>query len=228
MIESVKKIIEVINSYSGPKYSELNQDIVALQINNWKNNGFFVEFGAMDGVSYSNTFLLEKEYGWNGIVCEPNRLFKEKIAENRKCMIDYRAVTNKSNEVLKFKETHEHLGMSGLVDFIFEDMHATRRKHSPGSEYEVNTISLTDLLIEYNAPQTIDYISMDTEGNELSILQAFDFKRFKINMFSIEHNYHHINRKAIQDIMESNNFRHILSMKSEYDDWFVSSELLKI
>jgi hypothetical protein len=63
MIESVKKIIEVINSYSGTKYSELNQDIVALQINNWKNNGFFVEFGAMDGVSYSNTFLLEKEYG---------------------------------------------------------------------------------------------------------------------------------------------------------------------
>ena len=54
----------------------------------------------------------------------------------------------------------------------------------------VETISLNDLLDFYNAPKLIDYISIDTEGSELDIIQNFDFKKRTINIISIEHNYH--------------------------------------
>ena len=51
--------------------SQINQDIFVLYTLNWKRNGFFVEFGATDGMDLSNTYLLEKDFGWRGILSEP-------------------------------------------------------------------------------------------------------------------------------------------------------------
>ena len=44
-----------------------------------KKNGFFVEFGACDGLHFSNTLLLEKSFGWKGILAEPNRAYQKKL-----------------------------------------------------------------------------------------------------------------------------------------------------
>ena len=51
---------------------QINQDIFVLYTLNWKRNGFFVEFGATNGIDLSNTYLLEKDFGWKGILSEPN------------------------------------------------------------------------------------------------------------------------------------------------------------
>ena len=53
--------------------SQLRQDLFVLSQLNFKTNGFFVEFGATNGVDLSNTYLMEKEFGWSGILAEPAR-----------------------------------------------------------------------------------------------------------------------------------------------------------
>ena len=52
-------------------YSQFGQDLKVLSYHNNKSNGYFIEIGAGDGVLESNTYLLEKKYGWNGICVDP-------------------------------------------------------------------------------------------------------------------------------------------------------------
>ena len=55
-----------------------------------------------------------------------------------------------------------------------------QKKGKKGKKYRIKTISLEDLLLKYNAPVVIDYLSMDTEGSEYEILSAFNFDKYKI------------------------------------------------
>lgn len=218
---------EKMNNYTGNSYSQINQDVFVLAVLNNKPNGFFVEFGGLDGKHLSNTYLLEKEYGWSGIIAEPSRIFKDVLKNNRNCLLDCRAVADQTGLELMFKETDVELGMSGLIKYLYDDLHANRRRTSSGNSYIVNTVSLNDLLYEHNAPYDIDYISIDTEGSELMILEKFDFSKNRISIFTIEHN-HTTNREKIMTIMEKNGYVRVLPNRSNHDDWFVLQELVNV
>lgn len=212
-------IAEQIKNYRGKSFSQLKQDIAALIVSNYKKNGFFVEFGACDGLHLSNTFMLEKDYGWNGILAEPSVKFNKQLEKNRSTIIDKRAVYSTSGQILTFKETDDQLDLSGLADLFSNDNHVNRRKN--GTLYEVKTVSLLDLLNEHKAPRVIDFVSMDTEGSEYEILKNFDFSAYQINFITVEHNYIKDKRLNIQNLMESKNFKKILSDVSEWDDWYI-------
>ncbi len=64
-------------------YSQASQDLYALYISKRKQNGWFVEIGANDPVVTSNTYLLESDYGWKGLMVEYDGSFLEKYKEKR-------------------------------------------------------------------------------------------------------------------------------------------------
>ena len=66
--------------------SQLYQDIFVLNELNFIRNGFFVEFGALDGIKNSNTFLLESKYGWTGILAEPSKKFFSQLEKKSQIM----------------------------------------------------------------------------------------------------------------------------------------------
>lgn len=203
-------------------HADLGQDILALALTDFKCQGYFVEFGAMDGVASSNTYLLEKNYAWTGIVAEAARVWHDKVAVTRSCAKDFRAVAAYSGQNLTFKETDVQLGLSGLVDFFDDkEYHAQRRAASTGASYKVQTVSLNDLLLEHDAPDYIDYISMDTEGSESAILDTFDFGRYRVGLWTIEHNYFDRSRNHILAIMSANGYKRLAPELSTIDDWYV-------
>ena len=105
----------------------------------------------------------------------------------------------------------------------FEDRDSMSGERHENVVYPVGTVSLNDLFSEHNAPADIDYISVDTEGTEFDILNAFDFARYKVKIFTIEHNYVQSDRQRIKDLMERNGFsRHFVGF-SKWDDWYVNT-----
>lgn len=212
--------IQIIFSVLKKSKAQLRQDIFALAENKFKKGGFFVEFGACDGVYLSNTFLLEDEFGWSGILAEPARVWHEALAENRHCCIEKRCVWRVSGETIRFNEVDEG-GLSTIDEFSSEDSHRENRK--AGQIYEVESISLMDMLDQYNAPRQIDYLSIDTEGSEFDILDAFDFNKYRFNVITCEHNFTS-RRNEIQELLERNGYTRKYESLSLFDDWYINTK----
>ena len=63
-----------------------------LSMLDFKKKGYFVEFGAQNGIDHSNSYLLEKKFGWKGILAEPSKGSQKKLIENRDSHIDFDCV----------------------------------------------------------------------------------------------------------------------------------------
>ena len=200
--------------------SQIEQDLFVLYELDDKRNGYFVEFGATNGVDLSNTHLLEKEFGWTGILAEPAKVWAEELVKNRSCHIDFDCVWSKSGETLEFNEVNA-AELSTINVFSNLDQHARTRER--GFKYTVNTISLVDLLKKYNAPKDIDYLSIDTEGSEYDILSAFDFDSYNIKIITCEHNYTPMQEK-IYELLTSKGYTRKFTECSYFDDWYVLNE----
>ena len=203
--------------------AQLHQDLIALILSGFKQEGYFVEFGATDGERFSNSHLLEKSFNWKGILAEPGRSWHNSLHKNRTAIIETKCVWKSSGDRLEFNET-EVGELSTLEMFSDGDSHANQRVS--GKRYFVETISLEDMLDKNNAPKFIDYLSVDTEGSEFQILRNFNFEKYTFGFISCEHNYTE-SRKKVADLLAGHGYRQILENMSLFDDWFVHNSLIK-
>lgn len=202
--------------------SQILQDVFVLLQLNYLKNGFFVEFGSTDGINLSNTFLLEKNYGWKGILVEPCKKYHKQLNKNRKCIIDHRCVYSKSGVRILFNEVE--IGEFSTIDsYSAEDNHSKIRKN--GVKYEVETVSLLDLLDQHNSPKIIDYLSVDTEGSEYDILNSFDFSKYKFRIITVEHNYVTRKRDLVNKLLCKNGYSRVNVNLSMFDDWYLNMDL---
>ena len=199
--------------------SQLRQDLFALSQLNFKTSGFFVEFGATNGVNLSNTYLMEKEFGWTGILAEPAKCWHKDLKNNRSSNIETKCVWKDSNSTVTFNEV-DIAELSSVHTYGDTDLHKEARKQ--GKTYDVNTISLNELLVKHNAPEKIDYLSIDTEGSEFEILSNCDFSKHSFQVITCEHNYTPM-REKIFKLLSKNGYTRLYQDLSKYDDWYVES-----
>ncbi len=198
-------------------FSQHQQELFALETLNFKRNGFFLEIGVGTGVAYSNTFLLEQKFGWRGILCEPNPNYANSIREARSSILDTRACYSRSGDTVRFLCVPGIYGLlSTIADFTESDRHSRW-----GEEVEVKTVSLNDLLTEHGAPREIDFISMDTEGSETLILEAFDFSKWDVSVMTIEHNLVPGRVEKFDSILNPFGYKRVLANVSNGDAWYI-------
>jgi FkbM family methyltransferase len=197
--------------------AQIHQDAWVLWETAAKERGYFIEFGAADGVSTSNTYVLEKEFGWRGVLAEPNQIYFPKLRKSRSCFVSDKCVFSRTGEKLSFLATRLP-GLSRLEAVNPYDEHEGLR--ADHTETTVETISLNDLLTEAKAPAQIDYMSVDTEGSELEILSHFDFDRWNVSLMTVEHNGTS-QRQPLFELLSRNGYRRVWPEITQFEDWYI-------
>lgn len=218
--DNCQRFVEYCRSNLSLSNAQLLQDLLVLFVLAEKRNGYFVEFGATDGQLLSNTLLLERAFGWTGVLAEPARSWHAALLQNRNVSIDLRCVWSETGKMLEFSEARE---LSTVSAFKSRDGHRAAR--GGGAAYEVETVSLGDLLAQHDAPHHIDYLSVDTEGSEFSILRGFDFGRYDISIITVEHNFAYPDRDEIFNLLCSCGYKRIFTALSKWDDWYVTDQI---
>lgn len=219
---------EISNQMTNNFYSQIGQDKYYVEnIIKHRKNGVFLDIGAHDGITFSNTYYLEKYLEWTGICVEPNPNMYKKCKKNRKSILCNKAIYSKSNEKV---ELIVPCG-EGVVEGDIEQLcglkgHIREKnlKHDFSSQYSkyktvvVETININDLLNMHNI-HTIDYMSIDVEGYELDILKSIDYSKNKIKFITVEHGNDDKYQNNIKQFLESKNYiRHRLN---KWDDEYI-------
>lgn len=174
-------------------FSQYNQDKFLNQViflN--KKNGFFIDIGAHDGISFSNSLFFERFNDWSGICVEPNPSVFNKLVSNRKS-INLNVCIGSENKKVKFTQIEGYSEMLSGITEKYDDRHIERInndiliKGGKINEIEVDMVTLSDVIELRN--KRIDFISIDTEGNEFDIISSIDFDLLDVKSLVVENNY---------------------------------------
>jgi len=202
--------------------SQVGQDEWVCKQLKHKRNGFFLDIGAYDGATLSNTHHLEHDLGWAGICIEPGLEEFKMLIKTRNCICINKAIYNKNTSVVMASE--------GLLRGIKEHLQC----EAIGTEQTVvEAITMKKLLKDYDVPKMIDYISLDTEGSEPEILAEFPFDKYEVSLWTIEHNAYLDGGKLkekVRKIMTKNGY--LMVPESEqtvdvrnFEDWFFHKKM---
>jgi len=166
-------------------YSKAQQDILFSLLFPGENH-IFVDVGARDGLKRSNTYILEKDPGWNGICIEPHpELFKMLIKNRQATNLNVAvADVDEGGETLEFAMFKERpFGHSGLVEIDYKNLDDLK-----DHEHEIIKVKCLPLkkILRDNRISRVDVLDIDVEGAEASVIRSIDFTECHFNLISIE------------------------------------------
>jgi FkbM family methyltransferase len=167
-----------------------------------KENGFFIDIGAYDGKTFSNTLFFEKYRNWNGICIEPVPAIYEKLTKVRNTTCLNVCLSDKKGKV-EFVWVDGQSEMLSGVKSNYDTRHLNRiEKETKGTDTKIRHIEVDSIIFRdlesYISTNIIDYLSIDVEGSELDVLKAINFQKYEINAITIEDNY---GSNEIEEIM---------------------------
>lgn len=165
-------------------YSHKMQSKIVEDILGGKKNGFFVECGAYDGETYSNSLSFEKYLDWTGLLIEPDHANLKRLrAKNRKSWIVKGCLegTDRPKKMLLYGA----MDVGTLGQYMTPVRNVFTRIWRPTRATNVWCFPLQSVLLAVNRTK-VDYFSLDVEGAEMSILRALPFDKIDIDVLQVE------------------------------------------
>ena len=163
-------------------YSQQGEDFFIYRNFINQPNGIFLELGACDGITYSNTKFFEDKLNFKGILIEPVYYMFQKLIKNRpNCILVNRAISTKTENIKMLVNSNGPVSaMKHTINKKFKN-----KWHSSSQEISVKTIKLSQIINDLKL-KYIDLFSLDVEGGELDVLQTINWKDIEIYLICIE------------------------------------------
>lgn len=199
-------------------YSQVGQDRFLLEnFFRGKRRGVFLDIGAYDGETFSNSLFFEKTMEWTGLCVEPLPLAFAKLRSTRKAICENISIADFEGEA-EFVETDD---LSGPNERMFSGLAANfdprqlQRIDAMKQSRTTRIVKVTRLstLLAKHSLFDIDYCSIDTEGAELAILSDFDPERFHIKVLTIENNW---DDPALPKLMAEKGYEFFAKLEQDY------------
>jgi len=212
---SSKSLRKMFNLPEMDNETQLNQDLFALFLNRFRQ-GYFLEIGANDGFTFSNTVYLEKKFGWKGILVEANPKYLESLKLRSGAIVVNKAVAYHKGEA-DFID-------AGLFGGLTSNLNDTHLQHTNNaSKITVECMELQEILDLASAPDNIDFVSIDVEGGELPIVEQMVASRQRFKCGCIEYNGIVADYLAMEKMLNNANYSVIWKNQTWTDMFFVDN-----
>jgi len=194
--------------------SQIGQDKWICEIYSNKKHGYFLDVGAYNGVTISNTFYLEKELGWTGICVEPLPAAFAELQASRSCICE-----------------NVCAAPSGGTVYFHRRGKGSKIVPGPGRKtIECRAETLAVILARHEAPAAMEYLSLDIEGGELDVLTGFPFDHYSFGAITVEHNAYvgpewQERREKMFTLLTSHGY--VRSREVDQDDWYIHPATFK-
>lgn len=215
------------------KYVGLNQLDRKLEKYVDYDNGYFVELGANDGVTQSNSLYFEKHRNWRGLLVEPAPQNFLKCRQNRSARNSIYCAACVSFD---YGQEFVRIAYSNLMSTpvsLESDIQDPRAHAELGDrflasgetvfEFGAVARTLNALLLEAHAPKQIDFLSLDVEGAELEVLKGIDHQTFRFKYLLVECR----DFTRLSDYLEKQSYRFVEKL-SEQDYLFAAKDVARI
>lgn len=198
-------------------FAQVRQDEIVSLLLKRKRNGYFIDLASNDAVKISNTFALEKYFGWNGLCVEPNPMYWGGLSY-RKCDVVGAVIGASNMEEVQFKYPNRAGAQGGIVGAQFDNKDPSKFNE----DHRRYTVTLLDVFERFRTPTVIDYFSLDVEGAEEFIMQTFPFARYRFNVLTVERP-----SDTLKSLLETNGyvFLKLLKQNSGETLWAHKSQL---
>jgi len=210
----IKNISLLIKSITEKKisYSYGGIDSLIIKIFKSKKNGIYIDLGCGNPIKNNNTYQLYKKFNWTGINIDLDKENIKLFEISRPSDENISAAVSDS-----FKETSLFFYHSKSSLNTISKVNAEYQKAKVNKSFKVNTVTLNSILekSKFNTKE-IDFLSIDVEGSELTILKNFNFEKYNIKVIVVEYldlslTSLEIKNLKIENIINSEVYRFMIS-----------------
>lgn len=186
-----------------------------------RTDGFFVDVGANDPVRHNNTLFFE-EQGWSGIAIDPLPGMEERWRRSARKARFFPVAASNTRGTCTLEVVHGKKDWQTMLSGI-------RGSRRPSGEYDAQEVTVRaecvrDIL-SAEGIGVVDYLSIDVEGHELSVLEGIDFQHVEFRVITIENNAggsHRFGDPRIRQLLKSEGFRYYARIEG-LDDIYVNN-----
>ena len=156
-------------------FAEFAEDVMVNRIFKNQNKGTYIDIGAYHPFKGSLTYTLFKK-GWEGTNIDLSKTSIDLFKMARPKDINVCCAISNKTEKKTYYQNSPINQQNSLI-----------KQNSDQREIEIQAYTLDDLLTSRNI-KSPDYLNIDTEGNEMEILEGINFKKFNPKLITIEEN----------------------------------------